>query len=99
MIQAETRPQRRVFVVWGRDAVFSANYLDNVQATHHTHVWSLDGEHHVLTTHVVVDDETTKEEILRIKRAVIALADNLDCEHVTVEIEYASEDCRMREHE
>ena len=35
--------------------------LDKVNSLHHTHVWSLDGEHHVLTTHVVIEDETTSE--------------------------------------
>ncbi len=70
--------------------------IDQVQATHHTHVWSLDGEHHVLTTHLVVDDEATKEEVLQVKGAVIALVERMDCEHVTIEIEYESEDCRMK---
>ncbi len=70
--------------------------IHNVQSIHHTHIWSLDGEHHVLTTHVVVNDESTKEEILQVKRAVIALIENMDCEHTTIEIEYESEDCRMK---
>jgi cobalt-zinc-cadmium efflux system protein len=73
--------------------------IDKVQSTHHTHVWSLDGEHHVLTTHVVVNDRSTKEDILQVKGAVIALVENMDCEHVTIDIEYENEDCRMKEHE
>ena len=36
--------------------------IDNVKSTHHTHIWSLDGEHHVLTTHVVVDSQLLKSE-------------------------------------
>ncbi len=63
---------------------------------HHTRVWSLDGEHHVLTTHLVVDNGATREEVLQVKKAVIALAEDMDCERVTVEIEYEDEDCRMK---
>lgn len=69
--------------------------IDQVQSTHHTHIWSLDGEHHVLTTHVVVDADTTKEEILEIKRQVKALTDRMELVHVTVEVEYEDEDCRI----
>jgi len=26
--------------------------MEHVHSLHHTHLWSMDGEHHVLTTHV-----------------------------------------------
>lgn len=70
--------------------------IDLVKSTHHTHIWSLDGEHHVLTTHIVVADETPKEEIFRLKREILALTQSYDFEHITIEIEYESEDCRLR---
>lgn len=70
--------------------------VEGVLSTHHTHLWSLDGEHHVLTTHVVVEEQTTKETLLRIKRAVLAVGEELECEHTTVEMEYEDEDCRLR---
>ncbi len=44
--------------------------LDRVDSIHHTHIWSLDGEHHVFSTHVVVINETTREEIQSIKNAI-----------------------------
>ena len=70
--------------------------LEKVDSIHHTHVWSLDGEHHVLTTHVVVRDNTTREEIQSIKNAIKHLGQNLKLEHITVEIEYLKEHCIMR---
>jgi len=73
--------------------------IDQVQSTHHTHIWSLDGEHHVLTTHLVVDSEVAREEILQIKKKVTDLAEAQDFEHVTIEIEYAGEDHDPRYHE
>ena len=45
--------------------------IRGVRSTHHTHVWSLDGEHHVLSTHLVVGGDAAKAEICRIKGAAI----------------------------
>ena len=72
--------------------------LEKVNSLHHTHVWSLDGEHHVLTTHIVVENNTTREEILVIKGAIQHLGEDLHLEHITVEIEYLDEYCKMRHH-
>jgi cobalt-zinc-cadmium efflux system protein len=67
----------------------------SVKSVHHTHVWSLDGEHHVLTTHVVVDPRTSREEVLQLKREINHLTEHMDFTHTTLEIEYEDEDCRM----
>lgn len=72
--------------------------IPGVRSTHHTHVWSLDGEHHVLSTHLVVDGDAAKAEICRIKGAAIGLVDDVAFEHTTIEIEYEDENCRMRHH-
>jgi cobalt-zinc-cadmium efflux system protein len=69
--------------------------IDNVCSTHHTHVWSLDGEHHVLTTHIVVEENTDRQQILCIKQEVKELSDELDLMHTTIEFEYGDEICRM----
>jgi cobalt-zinc-cadmium efflux system protein len=69
--------------------------IGRVHSVHHTHVWSLDGEHHVLTTHVVVDEGTTREQVGQVKADIWALIEGLGFEHVTVEIEYAGENCEM----
>jgi cobalt-zinc-cadmium efflux system protein len=69
--------------------------IAGVQSTHHTHVWSLDGEHHVLSTHLVVADSATKDEVLTVKRGARAVTGQADFAHVTVEVEYEGEDCRM----
>ena len=70
--------------------------LPGVLSTHHTHVWSLDGEHHVLTTHLVVAPGATKAEIVRVKREALSLLSSIAPEHTTLEVEYEDEDCRMR---
>lgn len=69
--------------------------IDGVQSTHHTHLWSLDGEHNVLTTHLVVSPDAAKVEIVTAKDRARAIAERLEADHITVEVEYADEDCAM----
>jgi cobalt-zinc-cadmium efflux system protein len=71
--------------------------MENVTSVHHTHLWSLDGEHHVLTTHIVVDPCTTRDQVLNLKREINQLTEGMHLEHTTLEIEYEDEDCRMKE--
>jgi cobalt-zinc-cadmium efflux system protein len=69
--------------------------IDNVKSVHHTQVWSLDGIHHVLTTHIVVDRKATKDAVWHTKCAIKSLTDKMEFSHSTVEIEYEGEACRM----
>lgn len=70
--------------------------IPGVKSTHHTHIWSLDGEHHVFTTHLVVDDAASKEEVMRIRQDSQQAIHDLHIEHFTIAVEYESEECAMR---
>jgi cobalt-zinc-cadmium efflux system protein len=70
------------------------NGIIGVESVHHTHVWSLDGENHILTTHVVVDPDSDVDTLLRIKDDVRAVTGKLELAHSTIEIELG-EDCSM----
>lgn len=76
----------------------SLRQSEHVVDIHHTHIWSLDGTHHVLTTHVVVDDAATREEIMELKEHIREVMHEHGMSHTTVEIEYAEEECRIRGH-
>lgn len=67
------------------------------KSVHHTHVWSLDGERNILTTHLVVEVDATREDVLKIRNLVRLLLEDADFEHTTVEIGYENEYCRMKE--
>ena len=71
--------------------------LAHVRSTHHTHVWSMDGAHHVLTSHIVVDSQTTKDEMARLRGAIAHLCTDYDFAHTTIEIEWGDDECRMGE--
>ena len=66
-----------------------------VLGIHHTHIWSLDGEHHVLTTHVMLTEDAKKEDIRNIKCMLRDLKERFGLEHTTIEFEYSEEDCSM----
>lgn len=70
--------------------------IEGVSSAHNPHVWSLDGEHHVLTIHLIIPDDSDKNDIIRIKHASKAIAERLHLTHVTVEIEFECEECFMR---
>lgn len=67
--------------------------MPKVESLHHVHVWSLDGESHVLTSHVVMQPDTSRQEILEMKRCIRAALDPDDFQHVTIDIELKGEEC------
>jgi cobalt-zinc-cadmium efflux system protein len=67
--------------------------IEGVEEVHHAHTWSLDGEHHVLTAHIVVGDTTTFGQAARIKHEAKDLLKSLHFPHATLEIETLSEEC------
>ncbi|MCB2206441.1 cation diffusion facilitator family transporter [bacterium] len=69
--------------------------VPHVQSVHHMHVWSLDGERHVLSAHVVVDAGISLDESLQIKMEVKRIILRNDIEHLTIEIEFEDEQCVM----
>ena len=69
--------------------------MEMVSGIHHTHVWSLDGEQHVLTTHVVLGEGAKKEQIRAIKSKIKELSERHGLAHTTVEFEYLEDDCSM----
>jgi cobalt-zinc-cadmium efflux system protein len=73
--------------------------IENVVSIHHTHVWSMDSLNNVLSTHIVIKDGTAAEEINGIKRKVREIINPLGLEHSTIEVEYESEFCRLRDGE
>lgn len=69
--------------------------IPNVVSTHHTHVWSLDGEQHVFSTHVVMESNTERPTILNAKGKIAELLVEHDSKHITIEVELESERCQI----
>lgn len=69
--------------------------LPGIVSTHHTHLWSLDGEQHVLSTHIVVEESLGKMEIIELKKKIQEYVEELHLEHLTIQVDYQDEHCLM----
>lgn len=67
--------------------------LPMVLSTHHIHGWSLDGESHVLSIHLVMDAFTSRADLVKAKESVRAMLRDQPFEHVTIDVELDGEDC------
>ncbi len=68
--------------------------LDFVKAVHHLHLWSLDGEQHVLTLHVEVLTPAELTGQLQYKQRIAAVLAPFNLSHTTIEFELPGETCR-----
>lgn len=68
--------------------------LPEVTNVHHLHFWSLDGEHHVLTAHVVVERVEGIQQLRDTKERISNTLARYELAHTTVEVELAGEPCR-----
>tara|TARA_R100001377_G_scaffold80661_1_gene59697 strand:- start:4413 stop:5318 length:906 start_codon:yes stop_codon:yes gene_type:complete len=71
--------------------------LQGVAAIHHLHVWSLDGERHVLTAHLVLAEDLQMLQQLELKQKVAESLREFRFEHTTIEFELNGEPCRDAE--
>jgi len=62
-------------------------------SAYHTHVWTLDGEKNLLSTNVIVSDDITREQIIEAKKKIRELAEELEIEHVTIQVDFECEGC------
>ncbi|OEK05819.1 cation diffusion facilitator family transporter [Roseivirga misakiensis] len=60
---------------------------------HDCHVWSMDGEYHVLSAHVVLDKVYSLRELTEIKSKAKLLLADLNIKHSTLEFEEDGEEC------
>ncbi len=67
--------------------------IPGVVGAHHTHIWTHDGESHVFSTHLVMGSQSTRDEIVAVKRRLHELLREQHFEHVTVEVELEGETC------
>ncbi len=77
-----------------QDAVLDyLNSLEEVNEAHDLHIWSMDGEYNVLTTHLVLEQNLPVAELQTLKKKIRAGLHDLGIEHTTLEFELKDEDC------
>ena len=65
----------------------------SVADVHHTHLWSLDGQSHILTTHVLVNNEVTIASAEELKMWIKKNLQKQGISEATIEIEWSAEAC------
>ena len=71
--------------------------IENVASLHHTHLWSLEGQRHVFTTHVKLTKLANFDDIKATKEKMKAILSDYQLEHFTIETELPGEPCGMGE--
>ena len=71
--------------------------IEFINSVHHLNLWSLDGEHTVLTVHMVAEKNLTAEEYALVKKCFKQIVDDFGIFHSTLEIELPDESCRLEE--
>lgn len=61
---------------------------------HHLHFWSLDGEHHVLTAHLLLDSMLPAEQLIVLKDEISLSLEKYKLAHTTIDFEFPEEVCR-----
>ncbi|NJY62526.1 cation transporter [Salinimicrobium sp. CDJ15-81-2] len=69
--------------------------VDHVNSIHHIHVWSLDGEHHVLTAHLVLEKISHYDQIDEVRQNAIESVAEWDFSHHTFQLELDQEKCPL----
>ncbi|MGB0523512.1 MAG: cation diffusion facilitator family transporter [Flammeovirgaceae bacterium] len=65
--------------------------IEGVQEVHDLHIWTMDGEYNIVSVHLVVSDDSTKQQIAEIRKIARNLLENEQIEHVTIEVHTRSE--------
>ncbi len=67
--------------------------IPEIRQTHDCHIWSMDGQYHILSIHAVVDENKTMQELAIIKSRAKELLKDCHIDHATIEFETSEEDC------
>lgn len=78
-----------------REAIYAELVsIEHVLEVHYFHLWSLDGERHVLTAHLVLDIPLSTETQESVKQELTQRLRSFNLAHTTFEFEQSTEHCR-----
>ncbi len=62
--------------------------LEEIRRAHHLHLWTLDGDYHLFTGHLKVDDQTQLSDLQQLRTSIAQrLLERFGIDHVTLEFE------------
>lgn len=69
--------------------------IRNISSLHHTHVWSLEGDHHVFTSHIKLKNIHRFQQLLDVKKEAKEVLQHYNFNHYTIETELDKESCDL----
>lgn len=69
--------------------------LAPVVKVHDLHCWTMDGEYHVLSLHIVVTQDFPREEWYALRKEVLAIIRAQKIQHATIQMESTEEECAL----
>lgn len=71
--------------------------LPKVKGIHDIHIWSMDGDYHVMSIHIVLDRGVDVQEQMLIKAKVREVVSQNAIDHVTIEMDCEEEECELED--
>lgn len=70
--------------------------IEHVESQHHTHIWSLDGEHNVFSSHLRLKEITNLNQLEGVKQQAKLVLEPYHFDHITLETELNEMDCSLQ---
>ena len=67
--------------------------MPNVKDVHDLHVWTLDGERYIASAHLIVADDISRTDVIRVKYDAVDRLKEVGVDYLPVEIEFEEEGC------
>jgi len=71
--------------------------LPKVKGIHDIHIWSMDGDYHVMSIHIVLDRGVDVQEQMSIKAKVREVVSQNSIDHITIEMDCEKEECKLED--
>lgn len=72
--------------------------LDDVVDVHDTHLWTMDGQYHILSVHLVLDEDKRLNELADLRAKVQKQLADHRIDHITIQFEVVGEKCALEMH-
>ena len=66
--------------------------LEPVKSFHDFQLWSLDGEQHIFSIHLVISKENTIDDLIQLKKEIRAILKEFEVERCTIEVDFEEDE-------
>ena len=71
-----------------------AAHIEGIKNIHHVHVWAMSTTENAMTAHIVIDDNSSRDQVESIKTNLKHALLHMNIQHITLETEFSSGQCK-----